>query len=464
VPAAEQRLLFHRELTPRFRTVLASAPGERLAWCDYRLEDDPPNLGRRTMGRSFRRIVGLGAGVMLATATAQAIEAMTRFADRTGVTGERPSRRYLWTDAFAVCNFLGLERATGEGRYRELALRLVDQVHHTLGRHRPDDTRTGWLSGLNEREGEAHPTRGGLRIGKPLPERGPGQPPDDRLEWDRDGQYFHYLTKWMHALDQVARATGQPIFNAWARELAGAAYRAFTYRPQSGVRQRMYWKMMIDLSRPLVASMGQHDPLDGFVTYSELEATGRAMDGPASGPRLTQATADFAAMMDPGALATADPLGLGGLLVDAFLIEQLIEGGALGKRDELVPALFEAALVGLRQYVQQPDLRSPADRRLAFRELGLAIGLAAVGLMGRNGQRVSERFAPGSEVATRLASLTRYMPLREEIESFWVKPEHRRAGTWLEHEDINEVTLATSLAPEGFLLIRLRPGAQPGSP
>src|SRR5258706_6251131 len=37
-------------------------------------------------------------------------------------------RRYLWTDAYAVCNWLGL----GD---RERALRLVDAVHQTLGRH-----------------------------------------------------------------------------------------------------------------------------------------------------------------------------------------------------------------------------------------------------------------------------------------------------------------------------------------
>jgi hypothetical protein len=68
--------------------------------------------------------------------------------------------------------------------------------------------------GLSEEEGHAHPTRGGLRIGKPLAERSPDEPIDERREWDRNGQYFHYLTKWMHALDQVARSTGQPMFNA----------------------------------------------------------------------------------------------------------------------------------------------------------------------------------------------------------------------------------------------------------
>jgi hypothetical protein len=100
-----------------------------------------------------------------------------------------------------------------------------------LGRHRDDDRRTGWISGLADGLGELHPTCGGLRMGKPLPERRPDQPVDDSLEWDRDGQYFHYLTKWMHALDQVTRATGQPMFSEWARELAHSAHRAFTYRP-----------------------------------------------------------------------------------------------------------------------------------------------------------------------------------------------------------------------------------------
>ena len=38
--------------------------------------------------------------------------------------------------------------------YSELALRLVEQVHRVLGRFRPDDSRTGWLSGLDEEEGE----------------------------------------------------------------------------------------------------------------------------------------------------------------------------------------------------------------------------------------------------------------------------------------------------------------------
>src|SRR6056297_2913063 len=74
----------------------------------------------------------------------------------TGVLGQETPRRYLWTDAFAVCTLLGLGESDlepeveGAESYRALALRLVDQVHHVLGRHRADDSRAGWISGLAE--------------------------------------------------------------------------------------------------------------------------------------------------------------------------------------------------------------------------------------------------------------------------------------------------------------------------
>ena len=89
-------------------------------------------------------------------------EIMTEFANLTGLSPARKvPRRYLWTDAFAACNFLELHRQTGDERYKHLALHLVDQVHNILGRHREDDLRTGWISGLNEQEGKMHPTKGG---------------------------------------------------------------------------------------------------------------------------------------------------------------------------------------------------------------------------------------------------------------------------------------------------------------
>ena len=115
---------------------------------------------------------------------------MTGFAERTGLTdrGRTPSR-YLWTDAFAVCNYLELYRRTGDAGYLRSALDLVEQVHNNLGRQRADHPRGGWISGLGDSDGGQHPTRGGLRIGKKLNQRDPDEPFDERLEWERDGQY-----------------------------------------------------------------------------------------------------------------------------------------------------------------------------------------------------------------------------------------------------------------------------------
>src|ERR671914_2391170 len=100
-----------------------------------------------------------------------------------------------------------------------LSRELIDQVHDVLGKYGRDDPREGWISGLLDDDAKQHPTAGGLRIGKKLPERGPNEPLDESLEWDRDGQYFHYLTKWMHALDRTAHVTRDGTFNVWAREL-----------------------------------------------------------------------------------------------------------------------------------------------------------------------------------------------------------------------------------------------------
>ena len=103
----------------------------------------------------------------------RAAQLMSGFARRTGLYPEsqKERRRYLWTDAFAVCNFIELFVQTGNEFYRQCATDLIDQVHHVLGQYRADDFRHGWISGLDEEAGKRHPTMGGLRIGKPLRER-----------------------------------------------------------------------------------------------------------------------------------------------------------------------------------------------------------------------------------------------------------------------------------------------------
>lgn len=368
---------------------------------------------------------------------------MAAFAGRTGLEGGGLPRRYLWTDAFAVCNFLELHRLGGDPAWRERALHLVGQVHRVLGRHRDDDPRQGWISGLEEEEGRERPTAGGLRIGKELPERGPREPYDPRLEWDRDGQYFHYLTRWMHALQQVAWATGEARFHRWAVELAVVAQQRFTTRGGDGPA-RMAWKMSIALERPLVATMGQHDPLDGWVTAATLLAAEPDPQGEGAAP-LRRAAAGLAEIAGRTRWATDDPLGLGSLLGDAWRVAQLVAGD--GDEALLLAQVLDEARRSFAAFAPE-FLRLPAEQRLPFRELGLAIGLEALARLA-----AWSREAPVATAAlrARVASLERWLPLGPEIVAWWREPANQAVGTWAGHRDINEVMLATCLVPEGWL-------------
>jgi len=395
---------------------------------------------------------------------------MHAFAERTGLSDtSKPPQRYLWTDAFAVCNFFELQRRTADDAWRELALALIDQVHQVLGRHRPDDARRGWISGLEEAEGARHPTAGGLRIGKPLPERLPDEPHDAALEWERDGQYFHYLTKWMRALDCASRATRVGRYREQALELAQVAHARFTWAPPEGGPKRMVWKMSIDLTRPLVPSMGQHDPLDGLVTAWCLEASAAAAGvGASAAQRLAAAIDDYAAMCAGMRFATDDPLGLGGLLCDAGSLAQLAVDGPLEARRAqargLLVRVLEDIAAGLPAWASARPLARPASQRLAFRELGLAIGLSALAGIEQRAAGIAREPGAAVEVRRQLDGLAHYRPLAGAIESFWLDPQSRCAPTWGDHLDINEVMLATALVPDSFLVCASPPAGEGAAP
>ena len=378
---------------------------------------------------------------------------MSDFADRTGLTTSlHPSKRYLWTDSFAVCNFLELFLQTGEEQYKEEAFALVDQVHAVLGKHRDDDSRSGWISGLSEKEGKRHPTAGGLRIGKRFNERKSGEPHDDRLEWDQDGQYYHYLTKWMHALNRVALVSGNLQYNRWALELAKSAHSGFTYTLPNLQTKRMYWKMSIDLSRPLVQSMGQHDALDGLLSYLQLMAT--AADDSKISPELTldMEISETMAMCEDMNWFTDDPLGIGGLLTDAFKLTQLIAHSNF-QLTHMLSTLLHFAKRGLDAFVLEDVLHYPAEYRLAFRELGLSIGLQTIKKMMLMIKEHPGDFPQQQSLILQLTEFSSHLPLQEKIENFWQTAANQKSKTWIEHIDINSVMLATSLGPDGYLLL-----------
>jgi len=212
--------------------------------------------------------------------------------------------------------------------------------------------------------------------------------------------------------------------------------------------------MSIDLARPLVPSMGQHDPLDGHITAVQLQATATRLLDTSGEPGLDQAISEFAAMIEGREFGTTDPLGLGGLLTDAYRVGQLVHQGA-PIDPILLETLLTASLTGLQHYVRSGELQQSANYRLAFRELGLAIGLHAVERMWQTAESHSENTFSTPKTRARLQALMEYVPIGEDIESFWRVPQHRRTRTWLEHQDINEVMLATSLVPNGFLELLL---------
>jgi len=291
---------------------------------------------------------------------------------------------------------------------------------------------------------------GGLRIGKLLPEQDPADRNDDETEWNRDGQYFHYLTKWMHALNLAGKVSGKEDYLRWAVELARTAQNRFTYLTPGNRNKRMYWKMNVDLSRPIVSSMGQHDPLDGFLTYNELAFAAFRNIGFNRQQVLSHEIADIIGICRGMRLDTDDPLGIGGLLCDALRIADLtVQNGP--SYPGLLTAVLESTLSGISNFELSGVLRAQPEYRLAFRELGLAIGLSALDSLT---QRIEEEpDLPNEKDNAIIEDLRDYLPLRERIERFWLENDNRYTTTWMDHREINTVMLATSLAPDGFLQI-----------
>lgn len=352
---------------------------------------------------------------------------MNAFAERTGLTnpGEVEQDRYLWTDAFAVQNFLALSAHFGEDRYKALARELIEQVHYTLGRFAPEDTRSGWISQLSEEEGRRHPTVHGLRIGKKQLERKESEPRDANKEWERDGQYYHYHTRWINALLKAAEYLDSETLTAQAAELSLAG-RYFLDKTVG--RPHLYWKMSVDLSYPQVVSMGAHDPLDGYLAALACKmSTSDNYD-------FTDYLKHLETLCRGRNWQTADPLGLGGLLLN------IIRAAELDRHTTLPPAvrpqkLLSEAGSGLEHVTGQANLIAAGRFRLAFRECGLSLGLRVI---DHYENQLMENYPP-------IDRISQSLPLAERIEAFWSQSNNREQASYLEHRNINDVSLSSSL-------------------
>ncbi|EJF59809.1 hypothetical protein DICSQDRAFT_23626, partial [Dichomitus squalens LYAD-421 SS1] len=316
--------------------------------------------------------------------------------------------RYLWTDAFGVLNLLTLGALTSEPRYTTLAARLIDTVHDTLGRTR-DGTRR--LPGATDE----HPLVGGLRIGKEEEEDDPGG--------DGDGQYHHYLTVWMFALNRMARVSGERQYNDLAIELAKAIHRRFV-RERDSPRPRMYWKMSIDLSRPMVRSEGNLDPIDGYVVYNLLQK-----DREDDKTILKQEIEDYKRILETKwrGYVSDDPLDLGMTMWTAHWF---------GEKEGWATELSRRAVVCLRALVEEEKyFDAPARFRLAFREFGTCLGVQCL----RNA--VADDFTGVNEKAY-------WDQLVEKIMTTWTPSlEKDPPAIKLELQPITMVMYATALIP-----------------
>jgi len=140
------------------------------------------------------------------------------------------------------------------------------------------------------------------------------------------------------------------------------------------------------------------------------------------------------------------------MILDACRIAQLIAKGQI-RDPSLLETVVHAAPMGIESFKISGSLEYPAEYRLAFRELGLSIGLSAVERMLAIIEENPNVFCQMSSLPQIVEGLREYMPLGETIEMFWMDNKNRQASTWIEHREINMVMLATSLAPNRFLSI-----------
>ena len=278
------------------------------------------------------------------------------------------SPRYLWTDAFGVCNYISLAKVTGNLQYLDQADSLIAAVHNSLGRQRggTHQPRLGTAT-------DDHPTLGGLRIGKPLPE--------GDSNFDCDGQYYHYLTKWAFALNRMGLATGEPRYNQWAVELISSVHPHFVQRNRAGEPPRMFWKMSIDLSRPAVPSEGHLDPFDGLVTVELLR---RASPYPET--TLNAEKADFQAMVEVKYrnYSSTDPLDLGeALWLTHWMVDDTTTETTTTTEPTWAARVRSSAVSSLEQLWKNGAFSLPTGYRLAFREFGTTLGVQVSGSWSR---------------------------------------------------------------------------------
>ena len=107
-------------------------------------------------------------------------------------------------------------------------------------------------------------------------------------------------------------------------------------------------------------------------------------------------------------------------------------------------------------FLADHHLTRPALHRLAFRELGLAIGLRALPIIADAITKYGSGLGSWPALRRTVDLLLPYESFSEKIVSFWMPHAQHHDASWQAHQDINDVMLATALMPDMFLSVGKR--------
>jgi hypothetical protein len=176
---------------------------------------------------------------------------------------------------------------------------------------------------------------------------------------------------WLYALAVLARH--RPEYRLRGIALARDIHDAFVI-PGRGV----WWKMREDLSGPYPGhGLGALDAFDGYVSYRMLDEAALAPQIAAMGELISQ-TAE--------ALTITQDLGIGMMLWMTHFFPD--EQWALVQRRRGL-AMLDRMWVDAGYFCREPDQR---QRRIAFTNYGVAVGLQAVQAMPERVRRLNDYF------------------------------------------------------------------------
>lgn len=327
-------------------------------------------------------------------------------ADEAGLCADGNQRRYLWTDAFGVLAYTSLAQYyESQGRldeaqqYKHAADTLIQVVHKCLG-----SPRSKKRDDLMTKDTSSPTGHVGLRIGKVHSRK----VTDYGMSYD--GQYWHYVDKWLLALARsghvtegilIAKSCFPYFFDYGNGNIPGWG---------GGIR----WKLNVDASAPpsLERARASDDALVALIVFSILQAHRDVASDESLEDEIKLLRV---ALQGYRPRVTDDPLGWG---LEA-MCDQYLQGHP---RQAALKSLASSAL-------------HPSHLSLPFRLYGAMIGARIAG----------ESVAPQDAV--------------DQLVQLSLKHEARAAAIGVEeHSSINRVMLAMCMLCPGVL------GKQEGDP